>query len=164
MAIGDYSASGLSISLPLPHTATHPRKPTVLVRDLSTREVAVKWIAHFRYSAIPLFRSYSNGPVVTNAANRRQPSASGPASQHRPRLRSRSTDLCGRTSRPWLVLTHKSHFRRHPAARASAQAVTRRPGISGHRDPASTVTPPPAGRQCRSLGCTVEFYGGRSSR
>jgi len=53
MAIGDYSASGLSISLPLPHTATHPRKPTVLVRDLSTREVAVKWIAHFRYSAIP---------------------------------------------------------------------------------------------------------------
>jgi hypothetical protein len=33
--------------LPLPHTATHPRKPTVLVRDLSTREVAVKWIAHF---------------------------------------------------------------------------------------------------------------------
>src|SRR5665648_715484 len=47
------STSGLSISLPLPHTATHPRKPTVLVRDLSTREVAVKWIAHFRYSAIP---------------------------------------------------------------------------------------------------------------
>src|SRR5659263_17957 len=29
---------------------------------------------------------------------------------------------------------------------------------------ASTVTPPPAGRQCRSLGCTVKFYGGRSSR
>jgi hypothetical protein len=29
-----------------PTTSTHPRKPTALVRDLSTREVAVKWIAH----------------------------------------------------------------------------------------------------------------------
>jgi len=51
-AVEPYSRSRLSISLPLPHTATHPRKPTVLVRDLSTREVAVKWIAHFPYSTV----------------------------------------------------------------------------------------------------------------
>ena len=49
---GTDSRSGLPISLPPPHTATHPRNPTVLVRDLSTREVAVKWIAHFPYSTV----------------------------------------------------------------------------------------------------------------
>jgi hypothetical protein len=60
-----YSAGGLSISLPLPHTATHPRKPTVLVRDLSTREVAVKWIAHFSSFGFRALRRPTASPAAS---------------------------------------------------------------------------------------------------
>ena len=57
-------SSGLSISLPLPHTATHPRKPTVLVRDLSTREVAVRWIAHLLKATYPAIHGADKDAIV----------------------------------------------------------------------------------------------------
>src|SRR5450759_5237674 len=76
------SLGGLSISLPLPHTATHPRKPTVLVRDLSTREVAVKWIAHLPIWLSRLHRALSRAGYPGTSASRNVSASSvvGPCS------------------------------------------------------------------------------------